>query len=895
MPAGEALMRKNIASPRIQALAFAVALGLALPLVALLPSVAGAAGPPPLSAETSRVDVSSSLGSGVFGRWSPDGNGLPSYLYEIDHRTAPEAAQPELDGKRYAWHQVGNDHILGFGFNQGWFQLWSQDRVYHWVNLAEPDQGQYGGGYGYLRVNGQTQTTLYEDLPAEADVTRRFGTGYYERELPAEPVSVRERTYAPWGDDPILLHDVRLTNETDQPLDATWFEYWGVNPTQQLPGKRVHRGLEQPRFDPATSTLTVGQIDPQDAAPLTIYAAPLDAPVAGFDTDGASFFGSGGRTRPAAVEADQAQNSIAAPVLPETTGKTMFSLRSPVTIPAGGSVTLRYAYGEAPAGHIPGLVHKYREAADPFAATASAWREWLPQVSFGPGREWLSRELQWDAYALRSGTTYEEECGHHVISQGGYYQYSFGFQGAYRDPLQHMLPMIWMEPEIAREVLRYSAGEQPSNGFIPYATLGNCRRFDFGSSNDLDVWLLLSAAEYGLATRDLSLFDERLPFADGGAATMWEHLKLAFRHQESQRGPNGGYTMGVTGDWSDFSTEFGPMTESILVVAQTAFIYPRLAELAELRGDHAFAQELRATAAGLREVLARQWVDRGWYARAWLGTKRHGEGVIYGEPQPWALLSGTPSPEQARTLVGNIRRFLTGVGAPHGPAVIGSAQSPSRDDPEVTETTVYTGVGSNNAVFVGGVWYAINGWLTWALGEQEGVVPGARELALDELERNTLTAHASAFPDHWNGVTSVDDVCRAHHDPERARCGIGLSTTVAGWIMHQPAWSLFDTIRLAGLTPTRDGYQIDPHLPLDRFSLRLPRIGIAQEPGSLRGYLRPEAGGPLELRVRLPEGATRSRAFVDGTKVPTRVEGGEVVFTAATSPTRATDWAVTYR
>ena len=66
----------------------------------------------------------------------------------------------------------------------------------------------------------------------------------------------------------------------------------------------------------------------------------------------------------------------------------------------------------------------------------------MPQVRLGRDRRVARRELQWDAYMLRSGTSYEEGCGHHIISQGGYYQYSFGFQGAYRDPLQHMLPMI---------------------------------------------------------------------------------------------------------------------------------------------------------------------------------------------------------------------------------------------------------------------------------------------------------------------------------------------------------------------------------------------------------------------------------------------------------------------
>ena len=51
--------------------------------------------------------------------------------------------------------------------------------------------------------------------------------------------------------------------------------------------------------------------------------------------------------------------------------------------------------------------------------------------------------------------------------------------------------------------------------------------------------------------------------------------------------------MGTTGDWNDFSTELEQMTESNLVTAQLAYAYPKLAELAELRGDRAFAAHVR--------------------------------------------------------------------------------------------------------------------------------------------------------------------------------------------------------------------------------------------------------------------------------------------------------------
>src|SRR5206468_12945792 len=167
-----------------------------------------------------------------------------------------------------------------------------------------------------------------------------------------------------------------------------------------------------------------------------------------------------------------------------------------------------------------------------------------------------------------------------------------------RDPVQHMLPMIYSDPYLAREVLLYSAEEQPRVlGQIPYALVSGCQRFDLGTSDDLDLWLLLAAAEYGLGTRDLGVFDRQVSWEDGGSGTLWDHLKAAFKHQESQRGPHGVYLNGTFGDWSDISTQFLQMTESTLVATQAAYIYPRLAELADARGDTAFATQLRSTPA----------------------------------------------------------------------------------------------------------------------------------------------------------------------------------------------------------------------------------------------------------------------------------------------------------
>ena len=72
-----------------------------------------------------------------------------------------------------------------------------------------------------------------------------------------------------------------------------------------------------------------------------------------------------------------------------------------------------------------------------------------------------ARELQWDAYLLRSASIYEEDCGHHTITQGGYYQYDTGDNLGYRSWLHYLLPMAYAEPALAREILRYSIVQQP--------------------------------------------------------------------------------------------------------------------------------------------------------------------------------------------------------------------------------------------------------------------------------------------------------------------------------------------------------------------------------------------------------------------------------------------------
>ncbi len=850
----------------------------------------GSRGPAPLPALASAPGIGSSgYGSGDYGSWETDGQGLPAFRLTADPSKAAHTPT-QVGGGSEIVHQVGNDHIVAAASADGSTELWSQDRLYQWVNHTDPADGHYAGGYGYLNVGGQ----VFADR-AGAGVGLTFGVGYVQKDLTVD--GLRQRTYAPFGDAPVLLDDVTLTNSSTTSRTMSWYEYWDVNPYDQTTG--TPRGMAAPVWDPTHKVLSVAQ-DPMsaDARPLSIYAAALEGPVSGTETSAPAFFGAGGQDRPAEVTADSLSGSTAPAVADGTVGSTLFAFRAPVTLGPGQSVTLRYAYGAADPSTVQGTLASVSMPGS-FEASERAWSAWLPRVQVGTTDPWLGREVAWDAYTLRSGSTYEDCAGAHVISQGGYYQYQAGLQEAYRDPLQFALPMVYSDPGLARDIIRYSAQEQTSAGATPYATGPLCQPLSVGISDDMDVWLLLAADEYGLATRDWSFFDQQVPYRGGGSATLWAHLQLAFQHQETLIGPHGDYQAGYAGDWSDLSTRFLGLTESS-VTAQVATVYPLTAQLADARHDATFAAELRKATARADGVLASDWTTSGWYGRGWAGSDRVGTWAIFEEPQPWALMSGVPSPAQAVTTVANIRRYLTGVGAPAvvgGPARIGSSQSPAADDPGVAErTTPPVGIGDNNAVYVGGTWYALNGTLVWALTELDGTVPGAAADAFDEFLRNTLADHAAAYPTAWDGTISVDDVCWSFYSSKPGNCGSGLNSSYQGQVMHQPAWTLFDVVALTGIRPSATAYRIDPHWPASSFSVELPDVGVARTAHRLQGYLVVQSTGTLPVTVTVPPGVdpARTTVWVSGSMVTPVRRGDTLTFVLPTRSGQRADWALSW-
>jgi cellobiose phosphorylase len=109
-----------------------------------------------------------------------------------------------------------------------------------------------------------------------------------------------------------------------------------------------------------------------------------------------------------------------------------------------------------------------------------------------------------------------------------------GFNGAARDPLQHALPLVYVDPDAALAVLRNTCAWAQANGDLPYALDGAKRPTNLiFRPSDQNLWTLWLAAEYAAATGAHAAFDEPVAY-NAAAATpavpLREHLRRQFRY-----------------------------------------------------------------------------------------------------------------------------------------------------------------------------------------------------------------------------------------------------------------------------------------------------------------------------------------------------------------------------
>ena len=717
------------------------------------------------------------IAGGSFGRWGSDAEGLR--VFDLDLR-APEGEGGAglvlpRGGIGSVWHQVGNDRVTATAAADGTV-------VPYWSEA------------GLVRLGTGTGTgTGPAAVPA---VAARWGQGYAEWTHD----HCTRRVWAPFGDLPGWRVDVWPTEATA--LD--WTETWRFAPlpivlgglmSRRVPPPSTHTAVEKLEWE-AVFAFTTASRAVTDAVRRLLGARLALRPV--------------GQRRPGVVALAAAGRASEPPVRPSPLARipghvfvaaldagvhlscTEAGVATTVNATASGAASMSLAVGVARAGEVDAAVAALADA-DP-GDSAAGWRSvW----SFTP-----LPEAAWNASQLRSAQVRDTVLGCRYVPQGSAYSFVHGLQGAPRDYAFSLAALVHVDPAGARELLRLMLAMQRPDGALEYAHTG-CGYVTGAvihpAPTDLPLMLLWALWEYVWATRDFGFLDEGEHGCGGAAAGLaaWRYLR-----DDVGRGVHGLVRAG-SGDWNDpISAYVGDRRafhregESTYNSALAAAVLPRAADLLDAHSP-ADAVVMREWAGALALAVDACWTGE-WYLRGYDGRGGPiGDGHLFVDANAWCLVAGIGGPERRRTLVDSIGTRCD------DPSPIGAT---IMDRPHPVRGGILADGWDTN----GGVWAAINAVLAW------GYAGIDRARAWRLLHKQSLAAHASAYPDIWYGIWSGPDAYNSAMGDREGETFVQPATPMTEFpVMNSNAHAgpLLALLKVLGVEAGPEGIAVAPHLP----------------------------------------------------------------------------------
>jgi cellobiose phosphorylase len=401
------------------------------------------------------------------------------------------------------------------------------------------------------------------------------------------------------------------------------------------------------------------------------------------------------------------------------------------------------------------------------------------------------------------------------------YESGIGRGMGFRDSCQDLLGSVQLDPVRARVRIRDLAATQFASGgaFHQYQPLTKTGNDAIGSGfNDDPLWLVLGVAAYLKETGDTSILEERVPFSDGGEATLYGHLEQCLRYTLDRRGPHGLPLIGRA-DWNDclnlncfsdtpgesFQTTenlSGGVAESVFIAGLFTLAAREFAAIAGLVGRTEDSDIYRGDAEKMTATVAEHGWDGNWFLRAYdfygnpVGTGASTDGQIFIEPQGMCVMGGIGAGNGlAHKAMASVRERLA---TPHGIMLV---QPPFHEyHIELGEISSYPpGYKENGSVFCHtNPWVmiaeAINGNGDGAYDYYKRINPSARE-AISELHRCEPYVYAQMIA----GAEAA-----THGEAKNS------------WLTGTAAWNFVAITQwILGIRPELDGLRVEPVLPTD--------------------------------------------------------------------------------
>ncbi|MDE8653686.1 GH36-type glycosyl hydrolase domain-containing protein [Novosphingobium album (ex Liu et al. 2023)] len=344
------------------------------------------------------------------------------------------------------------------------------------------------------------------------------------------------------------------------------------------------------------------------------------------------------------------------------------ALQLHLDIPAHGSAEVAFLLGQAEGEDgVADLIARWRDsgriAAEP-ARLAEAWERRCDAVEVTtPDPAFDLMVNRWLPYQTVSSR---------LFARAGFHQASGAF--GFRDQLQDVLALLLADPALARDQILRAAAHQFAQGDVlhwwhPPGGKGVRTR----CSDDL-LWLPHAAARYVVATGDVALLDEPVPFLDAAelrdderdrfaqfptadGASLFEHCLRAF--DRAWRLGEHGLPLIGDGDWNDGMNRVGSggKGESVWLGWFMAATIREFARMCDGLGRGSFTGHWLPRADQLVAAIERHGWDGDWYVRAFddqgrpWGSRDNDECRIDSLAQSWSVIAGGGTDERARRAI----------------------------------------------------------------------------------------------------------------------------------------------------------------------------------------------------------------------------------------------------
>ncbi|MEH0152595.1 hypothetical protein V6R21_00535 [Limibacter armeniacum] len=688
--------------------------------------------------------------------WEWDENGLPSLDYQGAYPFKVELSKQATSMTTDPYFALGNYRMLLFAHVSGTYQLLTAERS--WGRLNQGDSINTGVSGAYLKLGKKRVALTGPNSLAEnrSQTAVKTGVGYmsYRYQMNKNLSVKRTIKVAPSqsydGGLPAFLVEVEIENSGKRKEKVDYHEFvrasYEMN-YQQRSAKKVDYRADVKQV---SANLIKADMIAETEVPFLWKDRETAAEYEGYPP---SLFIS-------SLEVNGTVTSY-----PDASGKPLLDASVEVTLKPAEKKTVYFVVGIEATGdvaQIKQMIEKLQQD-DVANSFASAWKNVLPLFE-AEKDDRLRMELIWDAHTLEAMSMYSGYFQETKTPQGSAYDYYWGLHGGIRDHLQHMLPMCYYNPEVAKSALRYCLKKVTPRGEAPISEKGIGYQTDEAyKQSDNQLFLLNSLNEYLRITGDYAFLMEDIayyPLEAKTSGTVLDHIEMMhlFLRDEISVGPRGLVRL-LNSDWNDdihfvlaekpynrmyFDSE--SMLNSTMLVKVYGDMLRELEKAKKVEKDipmievDRLLESITYQRKTMLENVMKDWGGATYLRRFYWIDESVGHDKIYLWPQAFALQIPEVSIEKKQALLQEVEEKLI------KPEKVGARLMEGNFPLKRGEHYAEIGCGEN-----GGCWYSPFGQL----------VIGTAEVDIDKawqfFERTTFRHISSQYPDLWIGQWTSSD------------------------------------------------------------------------------------------------------------------------------------------